>query len=87
CALSKPGETVKTENGVTVVGHLNVAGRLPATASSLYAKNLLAFVEILIDKANKSLAIPWDDEIVKATLLTKDGALAHPDFQKAARRR
>ncbi|MGA9137059.1 MAG: Re/Si-specific NAD(P)(+) transhydrogenase subunit alpha [Methylovirgula sp.] len=87
CALSKPGETVKTENGVTVVGHLNVAGRLPATASSLYAKNLFAFVEILIDKANKSLAIPWDDEIVKATLLTKDGALAHPDFQKAARRR
>jgi H+-translocating NAD(P) transhydrogenase subunit alpha len=84
CALSKPGEIVTTENGVKIVGYLNVAGRLAATASSLYAKNLFAFVEILIDKANKALAIPWDDEIVKATLLTKDGALTHPNFQKAA---
>jgi H+-translocating NAD(P) transhydrogenase subunit alpha len=84
CALSKPGNAVTTKNGVKIVGHLNVAGRLPATASSLYAKNLLAFVEILIDKANKTVAIPWDDEIVKATLLTKDGALVHPNFQKSA---
>jgi NAD(P) transhydrogenase subunit alpha len=84
CALSKPGKTVTTKNGVKIVGHLNVAGRLAATASSLYAKNLFAFVEILIDKANKTVAIPWDDEIVKATLLTKDGALVHPNFQKSA---
>ena len=84
CALSKPGETFVTENGVKIVGHLNVAGRLAATASALYAKNLFAFVETLVDKANKTLAINWDDEIVKATLLTKDGALVHPNFQKAA---
>jgi H+-translocating NAD(P) transhydrogenase subunit alpha len=84
CALSKPGETFVTDNGVKIVGNLNVAGRLAATASSLYAKNLFAFVEILVDKANKALAINWDDEIVKATLLTKDGALVHPNFQKAA---
>ncbi|MGA7383905.1 MAG: hypothetical protein WBW81_04175, partial [Methylocella sp.] len=62
-------------------GHLNVAGRLPATASALYAKNLLAFVETLIDPKTKSLAIKWDDERVKATLLTKDGGLVHPSFQ------
>jgi NAD(P) transhydrogenase subunit alpha len=84
CALSKPGETVTSDNGVKIIGHLNVAGRLAATASALYAKNLFAFVEILVDKANKTLAINWDDEIVKATLLTKDGALVHPNFQKAA---
>ncbi len=84
CALSKPGKTVTTKNGVKIVGHLNVAGRLAATASSLYARNLLAFVEILIDKANKTVAIPWDDEIVKATLLSKDGGLVHPNFQKSA---
>jgi H+-translocating NAD(P) transhydrogenase subunit alpha len=84
CALSKPGKTVTTGNGVKIVGNLNVAGRIAATASSLYARNLLAFVEILVDKANKSLVIPWDDEIVKATLLTKDGALVHPNFQKPA---
>ncbi len=84
CALSKPGEIVATENGVKIVGYLNVASRLAATASALYARNLFAFVDILVDKANKALSIPWDDEIVKATLLTKDGALAHPNFQKAA---
>jgi NAD(P) transhydrogenase subunit alpha len=69
---------------VRIVGNLNVAGRLPATASSLYAKNLLAFVETLINKETKALAIQWDDELVKATLLTKDGALVHPNFQLAA---
>jgi NAD(P) transhydrogenase subunit alpha len=84
CALSKPGEVFVTDNGVKIVGHLNEAGRLAATASALYAKNLFAFVEILVDKPNKTLAINWDDEIVKATLLTKDGALVHPNFQKAA---
>jgi NAD(P) transhydrogenase subunit alpha len=62
---------------------LNIAGRLPATASALYAKNLLAFIETLIDPKTKSLAIKWDDELVKATLLTKDGVLAHPSFQAA----
>jgi H+-translocating NAD(P) transhydrogenase subunit alpha len=84
CELAKPGETVVTDNGVKIVGNLNVAGRLPATASALYAKNLLAFVETLINKETKALAIQWDDELVKATLLTKDGALVHPNFQLAA---
>jgi NAD(P) transhydrogenase subunit alpha len=84
CELAKAGETVVTPNGVRIVGHLNVAGRLPATASSLYAKNLLAFVETMINKETKAIAIQWDDELVKATLLTKDGALVHPNFQNAA---
>ncbi|MGH6850771.1 MAG: Re/Si-specific NAD(P)(+) transhydrogenase subunit alpha [Methylocella sp.] len=80
CELAKPGETVVSKNGVKIVGHMNVAGRLPATASALYAKNLLAFVETLIDPKTKSLAIKWDDELVKATLLTKDGGLVHSSF-------
>jgi H+-translocating NAD(P) transhydrogenase subunit alpha len=84
CELAKPGEIVVAKNGVKIVGHLNVAGRLPATASALYAKNLLAFVETLIDPKTKSLAIKWDDELVKATLLTKDGGLVHPGFQAGA---
>jgi NAD(P) transhydrogenase subunit alpha len=67
-------------NGVRIVGHLNVPGRLAASASSLYAKNLLAFLEILIDKNAKTLAVNWDDEIVKATALTRDGAIIHPNF-------
>ena len=77
---AKPGETVVTDNGVRIVGHLNVPGRLAATASSLYAKNLLAFVETMIDKETKALSPKWEDELVKATLLTKDGAIVHPSF-------
>jgi NAD(P) transhydrogenase subunit alpha len=62
------------------VGHNNVAGRLPASASALYSKNLLTFLETLIDKASKELAINWQDEIVKGTALTRDGAVIHPNF-------
>ena len=80
CALAKPGEVVVVD-GVKIVGHLNVAGRLPASASALYARNLYAFTETLIDKDKKALAINWDDELVKATCLTRDGAVAHPNFQ------
>jgi NAD(P) transhydrogenase subunit alpha len=76
---AKPGE-VAAVDGVKIVGHLNVAGRLAATASALYAKNLLTFLELMVDKNAKSLAVPWDDEIVKATVLTRDGAVVHPNF-------
>jgi H+-translocating NAD(P) transhydrogenase subunit alpha len=79
CELAKPGEVIET-NGVKIVGHLNVAGRIAASASSLYAKNLYAFLEILVDKPSKALAVKWDDEIVKATVLTRDGAVTHPSF-------
>jgi NAD(P) transhydrogenase subunit alpha len=80
CEAAKPDEVVEV-GGVKIVGHLNVPGRLAATASSLYAKNLYAFLEILIDKTTKVLAVKWDDEIVKATALTRDGAVVHPSFQ------
>ena len=75
------GELVTTEGGVKIVGYRNVPGRLAATASNLYAKNLYAFLEILIDKKTKALAVNWDDDIVKATALTRDGAIVHPNFQ------
>ncbi len=80
CELAKAGEVVTSGNGVKVVGSSSVT-RLAATASSLYARNLYAFAETLIDKANKALAVDWDDELVKATCLTRDGAIVHPDFQ------
>jgi NAD(P) transhydrogenase subunit alpha len=80
CELARAGETVTTENGVKIVGYSSVT-RLAATASSLYARNLYAFVETLIDKANKALAVNWDDELVKATCLTRGGAVVHPNFQ------
>jgi H+-translocating NAD(P) transhydrogenase subunit alpha len=83
CELSVPGEVVE-HNGVKIVGHLNVPGRLPATASSLYARNLYAFVETLVDKTAQALAVKWDDELVQATCLTRDGRIIHPAFQPAA---
>jgi NAD(P) transhydrogenase subunit alpha len=80
CEAAKPDE-VADVGGVKVVGYVNVPGRLAATASSLYAKNLYAFLEILVDKTTRALAVKWDDEIVKATALTRDGAVIHPGFQ------
>src|SRR5246500_2346114 len=80
CALSKP-DAVTEINDVKIVGYRNVPGRLAATASSLYAKNVFAFLELLIDKKNKALAVNWDDEIIKATALTRDGAVVHPSFR------
>jgi H+-translocating NAD(P) transhydrogenase subunit alpha len=80
---AKPGEVAKV-GSVKIVGHLNVAGRLPASASALYAKNLLTFLDTMIDKKEKKLAVNWDDEIVKGTVLTRDGAVVHPNFQPKA---
>lgn len=77
---AQAGKVVEVD-GVKIVGHTNVAGRVAASASNLYARNLLSFVETLIDKAAKSVAVKWDDELVKATALTRDGAVIHPNFQ------
>jgi NAD(P) transhydrogenase subunit alpha len=77
---AKAGEVVEA-GPAKIVGHLNVAGRIAASASALYAKNLLTFLGLMIDKDEKKLAVPWDDEIIKGTLLTRDGAVVHPNFQ------
>lgn len=74
-----PGEVAEV-GPAKVVGYLNVPGRIAATASLLFAKNLYSFVETLIDKESKALAINWDDELVQATVLTRDGAVVHPNF-------
>ncbi len=77
------GEVVTTKNDVKIVGHLNVPGRIAATASLLYAKNLYAFLETMVDKETKKLSPDMDDELVKATLLTRDGKVVHPNFASA----
>jgi len=77
---AKAGEVAKV-GGVKIVGYLNVPGRLAASASALYAKNLLTFLDTMIDKKDKKLAVNWDDELVKGTALTRDDAIIHPNFQ------
>lgn len=80
CALSKPGEIV-VSNGVSIVGHLNMPGRIGVDASALYARNVVNFITPLMDKETKAFAPRAEDEIVTATCLTRDGAIVHPHFK------
>jgi NAD(P) transhydrogenase subunit alpha len=79
CPLSEPGKVV-VKNSVTIVGLLNLPSRIAVDSSALYARNLLAFLTPLVDKETKALKINWDDEIIKATALTRDGKVVHPAF-------
>jgi H+-translocating NAD(P) transhydrogenase subunit alpha len=74
--LARPDEIV-AHNGVRIFGKLNLPGSVPVNASSLYARNLQAFIEPLIDKEKKTLAINWDDELVKGTLIAREGAIVN----------
>jgi NAD(P) transhydrogenase subunit alpha len=80
CELTEPGKTVETANGVKIYAPLNLAGTIAVNASSLYAKNLLAFVETMIDKKEKQLAVNWEDELIQGTLVAKDGKIVHPNL-------
>jgi NAD(P) transhydrogenase subunit alpha len=73
---SKPEETVTTAGGVRIVGYANAPAHIPVDASLLYARNLFAFLGLLVDK-EKGLHIDAADEIVKAALLTMDGAVVN----------
>jgi NAD(P) transhydrogenase subunit alpha len=77
CPLSRPGEIVEHQ-GVKIMGHVNVPGRLPADASSLYGRNLLNFLTPFIDKESGALALDWEDELVTGTAITRDGSIVHP---------
>ncbi len=80
CAGSKAGEVVVTANGVTIIGHYNVASRLAADASSLYARNLFNFLSPFIDEESGDLNIDWEDEVITGTALTRDGKIIHPSL-------
>jgi NAD(P) transhydrogenase subunit alpha len=80
CALSEAGKVVE-KHGVKIVGHANVPSRTAVDSTSLYAKNLLNLVQLLVDKETKALKINWEDEIVKGVALTRDGQVIHPNFK------
>ena len=75
CPLSKPDEIV-VHRGVSVVGTVNLAGKLAGNASPLFAKNLANFLDLMIQK-DGSLKIDEADECIKGTMIAKDGALVH----------
>ncbi len=72
---AKPGEVVVTPNGVSIVGITNLPGRIASDASSLYAKNLVAFVGLLLKDG--AVAVDLEDEILKAAVVTSGGAVVH----------
>ncbi len=80
CAATVPGERVTTANGVTILGYYNWPGRIPVAASSLYARNLLTFLTTFWDKEANAPKLPEGDDIVKGVLLTRGGAVVHPQF-------
>ena len=79
CELTQP-DKVTEHGGVRIFGPVNLARSVPVNASSLYAKNLLNFLETMFDKKTKTLAINWDDEIIKGTLIAKGGQIVHPSL-------
>lgn len=83
CEVTVPGQVID-HNGVRVSGPINLAGDVAVNASSLYAKNLYAFLELMIDKKDKVLKIDWNDEIIKGTLVAKDGVVVHPSLAPKA---
>ncbi len=72
---SKPNEVVTTANGVKIVGWTNMPGRIAADASALYARNLVAFLGLMVKDG--SLSVDLDEEILKAAVVTHGGAVVH----------
>ena len=83
CEATVPGEAVTTPGGVKVLGYRNWAGRIPVAASNLYARNLLTFLTSFWDKDAKAPRLPESDDIVKGVMLTRNGAVVHPQFLPA----
>jgi len=81
CAATVADESHRTENGVTILGWRNWPARIPVAASNLYARNLLTFLTMFWDKEAKAPKLPESDDIIKGVLLTRNGAVAHSQFQ------
>ena len=79
CALSERDKVVE-KYGVTIMGRANLPAAQAADTSTLYARNLLNILGLMYDQEAKTLAIDWEDEIVKGMLLTRDGEVVHPAF-------
>jgi len=79
-AGSKPGETIVKE-GVTIVGTINLASRMPVHASEMYARNLYNFISPFIK--NGQLVLDWKDEVLAGSCFTHEGKIMHEGVKKA----
>lgn len=82
CPLSEFGKVVE-KYGVKIVGPANLPGELPTDASALFSRNLLNFITPMVDKETRALTINLEDEVVKGTLVTRDGQIVHPSLTQA----
>jgi len=82
CAVSELGKVVEVK-GVKILGYPNFPSRIPYDASQVYARNVLNFLKLLLESSGKSLAVDWNDEIVKGAALCHGGEVIHPTFKAA----
>jgi NAD(P) transhydrogenase subunit alpha len=75
CEVTRPGESI-VEQGVLVLGPLNVPSMVPYHASQMYSSNITSFIKLLFK--NGSLNIDRDDEIIRETLVTHESKIVHP---------
>ena len=80
CEFTEAGKTIRVA-GVTVAGPLNLPSQLPYHASQMYAKNLQAFLELLLDKDGR-IVPSFTDEILAASLLVHGGVVTHEPTRK-----
>jgi H+-translocating NAD(P) transhydrogenase subunit alpha len=80
--LTKNEETVD-HNGVSIVGNSALPASMPSDASKLYGKNVLNFLQLIIDKENK-LNLNWEDDLVKGSCITHDGKVVHERIKTAS---
>jgi NAD(P) transhydrogenase subunit alpha len=77
------GEKVVTDNGVTIIGYTDLAGRLPAQASQLYGTNLLNLLKLMTPEKDGVLVLDWDDVVQRAITVVKGGDITWPPPQVA----
>jgi len=82
CELTKADDVVVTENGVTILGPMNLAASVPRHASQMYSRNIVTFLQALVDKEGR-LSINLEDEVVRESLVTHEGQVANPRVAEA----
>ncbi|OFU55381.1 Re/Si-specific NAD(P)(+) transhydrogenase subunit alpha [Corynebacterium sp. HMSC11E11] len=76
CELTVPGEVTVTDNGVTIIGHTDLAGRLPGQASQLYGQNIVNLFKLITPEKDGAPVLDLDDEIVRGITVTLNGTCA-----------
>ncbi|WP_295627610.1 Re/Si-specific NAD(P)(+) transhydrogenase subunit alpha [uncultured Corynebacterium sp.] len=74
CELTVPGEVIVTDGGVTIIGHTDLAGRLPGQASQLYGQNIVNLFKLITPEKDGHPVLDLDDDIVRGITVTLNGA-------------